>query len=153
MHVRVLMAVGLAAAAFSLTGCQSVERSLAPEPVVVTQEATAAAAAAPVVGTLAENTPRELPLWPQSSVVSSEVDSGTYSVELSTTDPYEDVLNGVAAGFERSGWSVVVEDEGDVGLRTAVLTVTSDKYEGLVTISETESSTVSIDYYLTGAAG
>lgn len=151
MHQRVLTAIVIVAAALSLVGCQRIETALEPEPVIVTEEATAAAAAAPVEGELAEKTPSDLPLWPASKVLASEYNAGAYSLTLSTGDPYEDVLNGVAAGFERAGWDVAVEDDGEVGLRTAVLTVGSDRYDGLVTLSEVDTASVEIEYILTGA--
>lgn len=150
MQLRVLIVIAVVAS-ISLTGCARIEESLKPEPIVVTEEATAAVAAAPVAGELAEKTPSDLPLWPEATVVSSELNAGTYTLELTTGDPYEDVLNGVAAGFERAGWAVTVEDDGEVGLRTALLTVTSDKYDGIVTISEVDAENVGIEYLLTAA--
>ena len=44
MYARVLVAVAIAATGLSLAGCARIESSLEPEPIVVTQEATAARA-------------------------------------------------------------------------------------------------------------
>jgi len=66
-----------------------------------------------------------------------------------TADPFNDVLNGVAAGFEQAGWGVAREDAGVEGAPSVVLTVSSDALEGFVTVSQIETGTIQLDYVIT----
>lgn len=149
MHLRLIIAAAVMLSSAALAGCARINEALEPEPIVVTQEATAAVVAAPVEGALADGHPADLPMWPGASVVSSEFEDETYTLEVMTTDSYDDVLNGVAAGFERAEWTIIVDEQVDEAPRSAVFSVASGALEGLVTISEVESSTVGIAYVLT----
>lgn len=142
----VLLAVVLTVLALT-TGCAKVEQALTPEPTVVTEEATVAAAAAPVLGDLPSDAPSDVPLWPESTVVESEVTKDSYGLTMITTDSYDDVVAGLAKGFGDAGWTVE-KDESEEGGRVTVLTVTTDAYDGFVTITEIDDGTVQLDYAL-----
>ena len=135
--------------AFSLVGCKQLEQRFTPPPKVVTQEATVAVGGAPVQGELAAETPEGLPLWPGAQVVESTGTEDAYGLTLLTSDPYEDVLNGVAAGFEKAGWQVAQDAGGGEDAASVVLTVKSDALEGFVTISQIETATTQLDYVVT----
>jgi hypothetical protein len=150
MLPRVLTASILAALlAFSLVGCKQLEQRFTPPPKVVTQEATVAVGGAPVQGELAAETPEGLPLWPGAKVVESTGTEDAYGLTLVTSDPYEDVLNGVAAGFEKAGWQVAQDSGGGEDAASVVLTIKSDAFEGFVTISQIETATTQLDYVVT----
>jgi len=147
MRVRsaVLLAVAVVALA-SATGCAALDKLLTPSPKVVTEEATVAVSGAPVVGELSADTPRDLPLWPEASVVESVATGDSYSLTLTTTDAYDDVVAGVATGFDRAGWDVATEDSGDDLGRMSVVTISSQGQEGFITVTELEGGTTQLDY-------
>ncbi|MDZ4168591.1 MAG: hypothetical protein U1E26_02890 [Coriobacteriia bacterium] len=148
-HVsRRVALVAVAALALVSSGCAQLEAAFTPEPNIVTVEATVAAPGAVVNGDLATWMPDGTPLWPGSDVVESQATKEAYSLTLSTSDAYADVLPGVAKGFEDAGWSVLSDEEGDEGSRTAVLTVSNDTHEGIVTLTENADGTVTTTYVL-----
>jgi len=152
MYGRAVVLSALAAlVAFSLLGCQQLEQRFTPPPKVVTQEATVAVDGAQVSGELAPETPEGLPLWPGATVLESTGTDDAYGLTLQTSDPFQDVLSGVAAGFEQAGWEVAQEGEGGEDATSVVLTVKSDALEGFVTISQVETSTTQLDYVMTAA--
>jgi hypothetical protein len=127
------------------TGCSRIEEAAKPKPKVVTREATVAAPAAAVEGTLPEGMPEVIPLWPGAAVAEGgSVSDGTVVVSFETADPYDDVLAGTSVGFERAGWSVA---EGAEEASTTVLDVAGEGYEGFVTVSGSEGAT-KLDYLL-----
>ncbi len=144
---RILLAALAVLAAMALAGCDTLQSVVTPEPEVITEEATVAVAGAAVSGELSADTPQGLPLWPGAEVIESTSSEDTYSLTLSTGDPYDDVLPGLAAGFERAGWEVTSE-ESDEGGRIAVLSLTTQGQEGFITITELESKAVQLDYVL-----
>lgn len=104
--VVISLCIALAAA---LGGCSRAASVLQPSPKVVTVEATVAAPGASVRGTLAPGMPDGIPLWPGAEVrQSGEVRNG-YEFVLATNDAFDDVVKGLAAGFERAGWEVAEE--------------------------------------------
>ncbi len=149
---RVLVSVVVASAVvMSATGCASLEKRLTPEPTTVTQEATRAISGASVTGELAETTPNGLPLWPGAKVIESDTTEDAYGLSLQTADAFDDVLNGVAVGFEEAGWKVEKEVSGEQGARAAALLVSRDAEEGIVSITELEDGIVQIDYVISAA--
>lgn len=147
-----LASVLLVAVVFaSVTGCAKLEQRFTPPPQVVTEEATVAVSGAAVTGDLGE-APQDLPVWPGATVTDQSITDGAYAVTMTTVDVYDDVLKGVAVGFERAGWSVAQEESGDQGARSAVLTVTGSEYEGYVTITEAENEVIQVDYLLSPVA-
>jgi len=147
MRVRAAASITVALALLLVTGCTRLETALTPPPKVVTEEATVAVDGASVVGELSAETPEGLPLWPGGEVVESLSTEDSYSLTLTTGDPYDDVLAGVAAGFEAAGWEVASEESTEGG-RVGVLTLTTQGQEGFVTITEIDSSSVQLDYVL-----
>lgn len=144
---RILLACLALFVASSLVGCSSLQAALTPDPEVITEEATVAAAGATVSGELSPETPEGLPLWPGAEVIESVAAEDSYSLTLSTGDSYDDVLPGMAAGFERAGWEVTSEESNEGG-RIAVLSLTAEGQEGFITITELESGAVQLDYVL-----
>ncbi len=150
MNRRTITLSALAAVLlFALVGCKSLEERFTPPPKVVTQEATVAVAGAEVMGELSADTPEGLPLWPGAEVLESAGTEDAYGLTLVTSDPYEDVLSGIAAGFEQAGWKVAQEQTGGEDAGSVVLTVTGDALEGFVTVSRIETSTTQLDYVVT----
>lgn len=147
----VMLALATIIATTLLVGCSAIESALTPAPKVVTQEATVAVPGAKVSGDLGPDAPSVVPLWPGATVVESTLQDQTYSLSLNAEAPYRDVFTGVAAGFEKSGWSVQRDESGAAGSKTAVLTVSGNGYEGMVTVSEIASGTAEVDYVLTPA--
>lgn len=145
-RATILIAILVVAAAM-LSGCTQLEETFTPEPNVVTEEATVAVDGASVVGEMSPDTPAGLPLWPGAEVVESVQTDDAYSLTLTTTDTYEDVLAGVAAGFEQAGWEVASEESSEGG-RIAVLTLTATDQEGFITLTELEGGGVQLDYVL-----
>ncbi len=160
MLARLLFAAASVAFAIAVTGCARVEQALAPEPTVVTIEATQAVPGADVNGELAEGLPADLPLWPGADVRSSTAASDAYTLALVTTEKFDDVVPGLAAGFERAGWEVMEELAGDEGSeagtasaspRATVLTVSGAAGGGIVTVTEGEGA-VLIEYVIGSAS-
>lgn len=144
---RILLACLTALLVLSLSGCAKLQAAFTPDPEVITEEATVAVEGAAVSGELSPDTPQGLPIWPGAEVIESIASEDSYSLTLSTGDSYDDVLLGMAAGFERVGWEVTSE-ESDEGGRIAVLSLTTEGQEGFVTITELESGAVQLDYVL-----
>jgi len=137
--------------ALSTVGCKQLEQRFTPPPKVVTEEATVAVAAAQVSGELSADTPEGLPIWPGATVLESTGTEDAYGLTLQTSDPYDDVLAGVAAGFEQAGWTVAREQGDGEDASSVVLTVGNDAFDGFLTISRIETSTTQLDYVLTAA--
>jgi len=150
MRSRFITSAILLAFIAAASGCTGVGDALNLDPKVVTIEATVAAPAAAVEGSLPEGTPAWLPLWPTATVVEGFAADGTFDLLLNTSDEYDAVLAGVAQGFEDEGWQVAQEDLGGAGAgsRTTVLTVSGDRGEGVVTVTEDGSGTVAISYVM-----
>jgi len=150
MHFRTAACVVLAVAALVLaTGCDQLEKRFTPPPKVVTEEATVAAGGALVEGELSEDAPEGLPMWPGATVTESTGTEDAYGLSLTTVDPFEDVLNGIAVGFEQAGWTVTRDEAGTEGTRSVMLTVSSDSMEGFVTLTEIGDGTTQVDYAVT----
>lgn len=144
------LAAAVALVALSASGCQALKEKLAPEPTVVTRKAVVAAADASVDGTLAPGMPEGVPLWPDAEVLSSSKDKQSYNLMLRTRKSYDDVLAGLVTGFEKAGWQVAQEESTDQGLKNAILTVSSDVSQGVVTVADSveSSGAVEIGYVL-----
>lgn len=152
MFVRVAVCAALASAVVvSTTGCRGLEERFTPPPKVVTEEATVAADGASVVGDLSEQTPEGLPLWPGATVTESIGTEDAYGLSLTTTDPYGDVLSGVAVGFENAGWAVAKDASSTETTGSALLSVSSEGFGGFVTITDIGDGTTQIDYTITAA--
>lgn len=150
MRYRIALMLTLAVATASLAGCAQVEKSLTPAPKITSREATVAAVGAEVKGSPAEGLPSDLPLWPRATVDASgmtEAASGkVYELTLSTGDAYTAVLNGMAAGLQKQGWSVSATDASAADLKGSSLSITKGGDSGMVTISETSTGSVTVDY-------
>lgn len=152
MYLRIAMCLTFTALVLaSTTGCKNLEERFTPPPKVVTEEATVAVAGASVSGELAEHTPEGLPLWPYAEVTESVGTEDAYGLSMITADPYEDVLNGVAAGFENAGWEVARDAASQESTGSALLTVSSETGEGFVSITDLGDGTSQIDYTITAA--
>jgi hypothetical protein len=136
---------------FANSGCKALEKQFTPPPKVVTEDATMAVDGAQVAGELSDVTPEGLPLWPGAEVVESTGTEDSYGLTLVTGDPYQDVLNGVAAGFEQAGWEVARDDQGAPEAASVMLTIGNGTLGGFVTISQVETATTQIDYVITTA--
>lgn len=152
MQSRVAVSMAVAAVALmAMSGCSSMQERFTPGPKVVTKEATVAVDGARVMGDLSKNTPDGLPLWPGATVTESTGTDQAYGLSLTTTDPYDDVLNGVAAGFEDAGWTVTREETGGEETRSVILTVASESLQGFVTLTEIGDGTTQVDYTIARA--
>lgn len=148
MIVRALSLAAIAGAlAFATAGCEKLDAALAPEPTIITQEATVAVPAAQVIGVVAEGAPEGLPLWPGARVEGSEATRGTFTLVLVASDTFEDVVNGVGVGLQRAGWEVAEEASGTEGERVTVLTVARAGASGFVTLAEGADGTT-IEYVI-----
>ena len=152
MNRRMAVLIALALVLLASLGCTGLQERFTPPPTIVTQEATRAASGAQVSGELDESTPSDLPLWPGAEVVDSTTTDDAYSLTLTTAEKFTDVLNGVAAGFEDAGWSVAVEEFGEQGARNAILQISRESEEGLITLTEIESGLTQIDYVVASSA-
>ena len=158
MRVRTIVALAVVAVLpIPLSGCGAVKAAFNPKPKVnvVSREATVAVVGAPVNGKLAERMPEGVALWPESTVVGSHLtktpQGASWSVQLATNDPYDDVIKGMGVGLEKAGWTVQAQDVGTAEAPSRILTLTRDGSDGLVTISVIESPTVTIDMMMTAA--
>ncbi len=104
--------------------------------------------AAAVKGQVPEGVPDVLPLWPGATVSSGEVAEGSVVLSLGTKATYDDVVAGTSVGFERAGWTV---SEGAEESSATVLDVAGKGYEGVVTITGTDTGAV-IDYVIAESA-
>ena len=104
-----LLAITLALA-LSLT---SLVACSADEPVAPVEEGPKLATpSAAVSGELDPGHPDNLPIWEGSTVVASALTGETvYELELTTTDPYDDVVYGIGKGLEDEGFTVEALDE------------------------------------------
>lgn len=150
MFSRIITIVALTLSLAVLSGCASVSQVLAPGPKVVTQEAVVARPDAEVAGELEDGLPDGVPLWPGAEVVTSRAAAGAYNLTLRATEPYDEVLAGMVAGFTDAGWTVEQADAGETGTRTSVLAVSGPTTEGIVTVSEATDG-VRMAYVLSAA--
>lgn len=148
MLARILAIGMLTIALVSTAGCSSVSQVLAPTPKVVTKAALVAAVDAEVDGELAPGLPEGTPLWPGAKVTYSGAAEQAYNLTLVATESYDDVLAGMAAGFENEGWDVAQEESGETGARTSVLTVSGPYAAGILTVTEVSDGTVGLAYVL-----
>ena len=153
MRVRlIVLAALLAVVVPGVSGCGQIDAMLNPKPKVITQEATVAVAGASVQGQLEAEMPEGLPLWPDAVVTDStlsKVPGGkSWAASFTTTDVYDDVYKGMGAGFQRAGWTVESVDTSVPEAKSATFTVQKDNVEGVVSISQVDSGTVSIDYVM-----
>lgn len=150
---RLIVVVLVGVLSLTLVGCARLTQAFKPAPKVISVEATVAAPGAPVSGQLAQGEPSGLPLWPHATVENSrlrKVPAGmSWTAVLTTTDPYGDVMKGVAAGFQKAGWNVTALDVGTTQTPTAVLTVSRSNADGLVTVAKRPGTITSIDIVIT----
>lgn len=144
MRLRITLVV-IVAAALAATGCTNIKSTFTPDPPVVTQEATAAASGVAVKGQIPDGFPDDLPLWPGAKVQDARPTDTSLSLVLKTTDTFDDVVPGIAAGFERSGWKAVAVSEED---SATVIEVSNNDYDGLVTVYR-EANGATVEYLLT----
>ena len=137
--------------ALPLGGCAQLTEAFKPEPKIVTQEATVAVVGAAVTGELEKEMPEALPLWPESTVVKSTYTSApggrSWAATLLTADAYDDVLKGTGAGLQKAGWTVEVTDASIPGAMSAVLNISREGKEGVISIAETPEGTT-IEYVI-----
>jgi hypothetical protein len=151
--IGVLLAVSLLVA----TGCDSITQVLNPPPVVthVKVDAKVGKPGAALRGTLKPGAPADLPLWEGAGVTRNAVTKSragvAWSATLTTADPYDDVVKGMAVGFQRANWQVELQDVTSTESSTTVLTVASGSATGIVTIAARKDGTTRIGYVVTSA--
>lgn len=145
----------LVAVAVSTSGCDAIKKAVVPAP-IITHETIAAKIGQPgaaVRGKLRPGIPANLPLWDGAAVLRSDViksDAGnSWSATLSTTDPYSDVMKGMAVGFQKAGWQVETQDTTSTEGSTTVLTVSGSSGVGVVTIAALKDKSTRIGYAIT----
>lgn len=143
---RLLTVLAIVVAAGALGGCSRLQAAFTPPPKVVTEAATVAVAGAPVKGELHKGVPADTPLWPNATVQDSTYLKSTATFTLTTTDPYDDVLSGVAVGFERAKWEVAEEDTSAEDIRSTLVTASKPGREALVSIADLGDGTVVMEY-------
>jgi hypothetical protein len=158
MRYRSILFIALLAAfALMATGCDSLSQMLNPAPVVthVKVEAKVGKPGVPLRGKLKPGAPADLPLWEDAGVTKNAVTKSpagvAWSATLTTTDPYDDVVKGMAVGFQRANWQVELQDVTSTEGSTTVLTVASGSATGIVTIAAQKSNTTRIGYVMTSA--
>jgi hypothetical protein len=157
MRVRyTTMAAVAVVASLALSGCSvksSIDAQLAPKPTTVTVEATIATVGAPIDGTLAEGFPSTVPMWPAGKVVKSKTtktpQGKSYSVVLTTSDPFADVVAGVGEGLKQSKWKVAATDATTPDQKVSILLISNTEADGIVTISQLPKKPVRIEYVIT----
>ena len=143
MRLRIAVLVALLVFALPSAGCSVFAGEEAPEEKVAGPGAT-------VRGDLPEDVPAKLPLWPGSEVLEGSSSEQAYEVVLSTSDDFDLVLKGLAAGFDDEGWEIVEEPLGEGEERVTMLSVTNSDSEGFITLTQDASQTV-ISYVVTPA--
>lgn len=146
---RMAIIATLVVVSLSSAGCGRIQRMITPETKVVTQEATVAVPAAPVDGDIEPGLPDSVPLWPNARVTYSGQAAEAYNLTLLTSDPYDDVLAGLAVGFEDAGWEVMQDEDTTSATKVTVLTAASDAAGCIVTITDVGNGTVGIAYVIT----
>jgi hypothetical protein len=153
----ILFALLLAAFSLMASGCDSITQMLNPPPVVthVKIEAKVGKPGVSLRGTLKPGAPTDLPLWEGAGVTRNVVTKSragvAWSATLTTADPYDDVVKGMAVGFQRASWQVELQDVTSTEGSTTVLTVASGSATGIVTIAAQKDSTTRIGYVMTSA--
>lgn len=158
MRVRIMRVAAVAlAASIALSGCavkSKLDATLAPKPATVTVEATVAVVGASIEGTLATGFPDSLPMWPGAKVTRSKMTrtrrgTSSYSASLIAMDPFLDVVAGQGEGFKRAGWKVEATDASSASQKVSILMVSKPGMEGIVTVSQTATRPVDIEYVVT----
>lgn len=142
---RLSLLLALALVAVAASGCTSLEKRLAPERKVVTQKAIVASSKATIEGTAVAGLPGDIPLWPGSEVVATKNHKESYDLTLRTADGYDEVLAGLAAGFEDEGWEVMQDESAEEGVKSAILTVAKDDSQGIITVADSVAVTGTVD--------
>ena len=155
MRVRSIPVLALLGVlAVSATGCQQVLKALTPPAVIkhVTIEAKVGTPDAKITGTLRPGYPSNLPLWDGSGVIHTQVVKSSagksWSATLQTSDPYDDVVKGMVAGFQKQGWTVVKEDLPSTDTSLTAFSVAASMGSGVVTISAKKGAPTRIDYLI-----
>lgn len=143
MRLRIAVLVALLVLALPSVGCSGLAGQEVPEEKV-------AGPGVAVRGDLPENVPSKLPLWPGAEVLEGSSSEEAFEVVLSTPDGFDEVLAGLAKGFEEEGWEIVEEPLGESGDRVTMLSVTASDSEGFITLTQDASQTV-ISYVVTPA--
>jgi hypothetical protein len=159
MRLKTLLTVLLSCVLLvGVTGCAAVDKALTPPPKIkhVSIEATVAVPDAQVVGSFGQGKPSGLPLWPGATVAGSRIVRGNggtrlWSGTLTTADPYAKVVVGLENGFQNAGWSLEVADASTAEASSTVLTVSSSKIAGVVTLSSQPDQTTKIEYLVSAA--
>jgi hypothetical protein len=151
--IPILMVVGLIAV--SAAGCEQIKSAIAPPPKVnhVTIAAKVASPGAPIQGTVKKGAPSSLPFWEGAGVlhtrlVKSEA-GNSWQATLATADPYDEVVAGMATGFQNAGWQVESQDASSGNTSATVLTVIGPQGSGVVTIATQKDKSTHIDYVIT----
>jgi hypothetical protein len=155
MWNRTILVLCLLAAAASLGGCKTIVNAIKPTPTVkhVSIEAKVGSPSASIQGTLKPGAPANLPLWDGAGVLktkTSKSDMGnSWLATLTTADPFNVVVAGMATGFQNTGWQVESQDLSSAGASTTVITVSSSAADGVVTITSQKDNSTHIDYVMT----
>lgn len=142
------------AAVLPVSGCDAITKAVTPAQVIkhVTVQAKVGQPGAKVEGTLKPGAPSNLPLWEGAGVLKSSVVKSSlgksWSAVLTTADPYDDVVKGMAVGFQRTGWQVESQDVSSTEGSTTVLAVTEASSAGMVTIAAEKDKTTQISYVI-----
>ena len=150
----ILWCVLVAVVALPLSGCDAVTKAITPPAIIkhVTVQAKVGQPGAQIQGTLKPGAPSNLPLWEGAAVVKSNIVKSklgkSWSAILTTTDPYDDVVRGMAVGFQRTGWQVESQDVSSAEGSTTVLAVTGSSATGMVTIAVEKDKTTQISYVI-----
>jgi hypothetical protein len=155
MRLRSLLALVLfAVLAFSATGCQRLLDSITPPALVntVIQKAKVGDPSAKVSGKLEAGYPSNLPFWEGATVSKTHVvkakSGNSWTATLITTDPYGEVVNGMAQGLQNAGWTAELAAETSTGTSSTVMTVLSSSGTGVVTIVAKKDNTTAIGYVI-----
>lgn len=159
MRVRFVLALAslLVVTAPFAGGCDQIEQAVKPKPVVkkVTIEPKVGKPGAALQGSLTAPAPADLPLWEGAVVQRNKVtksSAGTsWFATVTTSDKYEDVAKGMAAGFQRASWQVQLQDVSATDTSSTVLVVSGASASGVVTVSSWKNNLTQINYVITSS--
>ena len=147
--------VAIATLAVSVVGCAPIAESLRPSPKVIAVDAPVARVDVELSGEqLAPGRPPSLPLWPGSTVVASAEtptpQGKSWTATLVTTDDFDDVVAGLAAGLKDAGWTAEVSDASVSAQQMTLLSAAGSSADALFTVDRSaEASVTSIDVVVT----
>lgn len=114
MYRSIVISVIAIAAVFALSACAQKPEPVAAPP--APKEPTMVASGVSLTGeALPDGFPADIPLWPNAEVRNADASGagGTsqYTLDLETSEPYANVVDGMLRGVEKAGWAITAQDD------------------------------------------